>query len=824
MMKNILKISGALLILCMGVMVMSSCKKDKGGDLTIADTEFALPSSKSQASFLVVASGSWSAVSNAAWCTIDHASGKGDQRITVTAEANQASEVRKAVIRVTSGSKSIEVNVTQSAFGALSLTPTSFIVSKDAGVSKVELSASSDWQLRDVLPAWLTISASEGAGGVQELELSYIANPDEMARNTEVVFQIKSSLKDTIALRFTQLGLRGNKQMSDSLALHALFSMFDLSGLRKEDQAASQIWDPTTPFKEWTGVKTTLIGGETRVTTLLLSSVVNYLKFSPWKLHQPLPDDIRYLTELRELSCTDLGLGGAIPAAIGDLTKLESLDFEGNHLTGNLPETMVKLQKLKVLNLSCNNYFEGDVPAFIGELLALEQVSFAFTSFGKVPDMFAKLQNLETLRLNNMWKVKDDQGGGDIVPMPDGEWVVDPDDGGKIWVPKANSVAYRFTPRYRAAQAAAATSGRRSIGGVTGQRVGRNQQPDGSWQENGTSGNGLGSAPERQFPTSLLKLTKLRNLYVNTSNFVGELPATMGESMPTLEQFMAYDNKFTGSLPASLALAPILSVLNVSTNQFSGNIPAEFGKCTYLRAFILANNAFEGSLPGELGKCTELQVLNVSNNKLSGVITNDLLRSSNYQEFNISFNKFTGVIPANIGNHNMMWYFNISNNSFTALDDNIKNAVAINEFIVSDNLLTAIPDGVKYWAKCASLNFANNNITGTIPSGVYQMHGLSLPQFYGNRMSGVIPEEFLNHRNNRPTTVGSIPSVDGSGFINNTQKNFNWSLICPQQSGFGFSNCPRYAGDGLQPEYPGAGDLTPNPIPNPTKTRAFGRR
>ena len=63
-------------------------------------------------------------------------------------------------------------------------------------------------------------------------------------------------------------------------------------------------------------------------------------------------------------------LTGAIPAALGKLSKLEILWLSNNQLSGGLPPELGNLSELTILYLY-NNRLSGDIPQEFGKLTSL---------------------------------------------------------------------------------------------------------------------------------------------------------------------------------------------------------------------------------------------------------------------------------------------------------------------------------------------------------------------------------------------------------------------------------------------------------------------
>jgi len=75
----------------------------------------------------------------------------------------------------------------------------------------------------------------------------------------------------------------------------------------------------------------------------------------------PLPDFLKGMTNLRELSMKQNQLTGEIPTWLGDLTNLHVLDLDFNELRGPIPPELGKLTLMDTLMLN-RNYLSGNIP------------------------------------------------------------------------------------------------------------------------------------------------------------------------------------------------------------------------------------------------------------------------------------------------------------------------------------------------------------------------------------------------------------------------------------------------------------------------------
>ena len=95
------------------------------------------------------------------------------------------------------------------------------------------------------------------------------------------------------------------------------------------------------------------------------------------------------------------GLGGVIPAALGDLAQLQDLWLGGNQLTGEIPPELGNLTSLYSLYLD-QNRLTGEIPAELGSLSVLEDL-FLYNNqlTGSIPPEVAGLEDLRQLWITN---------------------------------------------------------------------------------------------------------------------------------------------------------------------------------------------------------------------------------------------------------------------------------------------------------------------------------------------------------------------------------------------------------------------------------------
>ena len=118
-------------------------------------------------------------------------------------------------------------------------------------------------------------------------------------------------------------------------------------------------------------------------------------------------------------------------------------------------------------------------------------------------------------------------------------------------------------------------------------------------------------------PTTITKLTKLRELYIRYTSVSGQIPHFLSQ-MKTL-QFLEFSNcKLSGNLPTWLPSLPDLYGVAFDNNRISGAIPDSFGFVSKRFGYMtLSGNRLSGKIPSSLGKL-DLKTVDLSRNKLEG--------------------------------------------------------------------------------------------------------------------------------------------------------------------------------------------------------------
>jgi len=249
-------------------------------------------------------------------------------------------------------------------------------------------------------------------------------------------------------------------------------------------------------------------------------------------------------------------LEGELPASIGDLTALERLNINNNQLYGDIPDEIANLTKLKIISIAANLY-TGEFPTVICDLDSLIHLFASDNSFeGEIP--------------------------AEVFNMPMLEWL---------------------------------DLGYNSFSGCLP-------------QEN--------------------NLDSLEILYISHNLLSGEIPTGIC-NCTNLTGINISNNCFTGMLPPEIGNLTKLGQLWISSNMFSGEIPTEINNLTELYSIHFNDNNFSGTMPS-LAELDKLEWLYLDFNNFTGVpdfTENDSLKVLWISENMLTFEDIEPIINNN---------------------------------------------------------------------------------------------------------------------------------------------------------------------------------
>lgn len=148
-------------------------------DLTGGGTQYTLSASTSTSLSVSSASGqtsvslsgndSWTASSDAAWCTLPSSSGTAPSTMYINYQANTATSSRIAHVTIRGINSNTTINVTITQQGSVPIPPqpsvTQIDFSKEGGMRTIDVTGTDSWTVTSANTVWCTVSPSSGTGG-----------------------------------------------------------------------------------------------------------------------------------------------------------------------------------------------------------------------------------------------------------------------------------------------------------------------------------------------------------------------------------------------------------------------------------------------------------------------------------------------------------------------------------------------------------------------------------------------------------------------------------------------------------------------------------
>ncbi|KAK4845730.1 hypothetical protein QYF36_008405 [Acer negundo] len=101
-----------------------------------------------------------------------------------------------------------------------------------------------------------------------------------------------------------------------------------------------------------------------------------------------------------------------------------------------------------------------------------------------------------------------------------------------------------------------------------------------------------------ELPPSLQNCTSMDSLDLGDNKLSGNLPAWIGESMPSLSILRLRSNFFGGNIPSQICILSTLHILDLSHNNLSGFIPPCLGNLSRLEVKPSETEKYEGRILG----------------------------------------------------------------------------------------------------------------------------------------------------------------------------------------------------------------------------------
>ncbi|CAD6219217.1 unnamed protein product [Miscanthus lutarioriparius] len=469
-------------------------------------------------------------------------------------------------------------------------------------------------------------------------------------------------------------------------------------------------------------------------------SHLRILDLSKNNISGQVPTSVGNLTRLESLFMNNNGISGSIPSIFSDLlplrTRLRQLDFSNNHISGALPLDLGRFGQLQSLDVSGNN-ISGTVPPSIGNLTLLEHFYMHDNIIsGEIPLAICNLTSLKDLEMSvNHLTGQIPAELSNLVRL-------------RTLGVSSNRITGAIPP-------ALGSLGQLQILNVSGNQIYGTIPPSiGNltqlvflcMQKNSISG---------EIPLAICNLTSLWDLEMSVNNLTGQIPAELSN----LRNIGAIDlgsNQLHGGIPPSLSELRDMFYLGLQQNNLSGNIPpAIFLNCTGLGLVDVGNNSLSGEIPRAISSTTKCQfvVINLYSNKLQGTLPRWIANCTDMMTLDVEDNLLNDELPTSIiSGMKKLMYLHLSINSFRSHDGNcnldpffvaLSNCTSLQEVEAS-----AVGMGGQLPSRLGSLlpisichlNLESNTIEGPIPESVGDVINITWMNLSSNLLNGTIPK------------------------------------------------------------------------------------
>ncbi|OVA02665.1 Protein kinase domain [Macleaya cordata] len=253
-----------------------------------------------------------------------------------------------------------------------------------------------------------------------------------------------------------------------------------------------------------------------------------------------------------------------------------------------------------------------------------------------------------------------------------------------------------------------------------------------------------------RIPTELGSLSKLLRLVLDQNQLTGTIPVSLSNlssldrlsfgrnnliaqffNISSIDYFVVAGNQFHGTIPPDIGLTlPNLQYLGLYSNRFSGTLPISIANASGLVALDFGKNQFTGLITPSLGTLKGLNFLNLQSNQLGVGEIDDLT-------FLDSLTNCSDLEVLGLNNNNLMG----------RLPDSVANLSAkLSSFFIGENQISGkIPIGMENLVSLASLRMEFNLLTGSIPVSIGKLSNLQEVHMHGNQLSGQIPSNICNN-------------------------------------------------------------------------------
>ncbi|CAN6566519.1 unnamed protein product [Malus baccata var. baccata] len=284
----------------------------------------------------------------------------------------------------------------------------------------------------------------------------------------------------------------------------------------------------------------------------------------------------------------------------------------------------------------------------------------------------------------------------------------------------------------------------------------------------------------------LCNMKNLLSLDLSQNNLGGMLPQCLGNFSDHLILLLLGNNSFHGIIPQTYNKGSSLRMIDVSHNKLQGQLPRSLANCVILEYLVLSNNRFNDVFPIWLGTLLELKLLAMRRNGFYGVIgkSRKNVDFPKLRILDLAYNDFTGVgydVDGFPVFNNVSCQLMIATKGLEQYYPKIREEFA--SFDISSNKFEGkIPEFIGNLKELRSLNLSHNILTGSIPSSFGNLMKLESLDLSQNKLSGRIPQQlvqlnFLSSFNvSHNNLTGAIPQGTQLSSLNVTSYEGNPGL------------------------------------------------
>ncbi|GMP35651.1 hypothetical protein CsSME_00008014 [Camellia sinensis var. sinensis] len=246
---------------------------------------------------------------------------------------------------------------------------------------------------------------------------------------------------------------------------------------------------------------------------------------------------------------------------------------------------------------------------------------------------------------------------------------------------------------------------------------------------------------------SLLNLTSLTFLDLSECGLLGKFPDGIFHLPHLNELRIFYNPALTGYFPEFINSSSPLQYLYLEYTNFSGELPDSIGNLKSLKRLGAFRCKFYGSIPTSLGNLTEMTHLGIRFNNFTGMLPSSLSNLGNLVYLGVGGNNFEGEIADFLPNVKSLLYLYIGSNNFGGPFPSLgANLTSLVDLDLSNTQLTGpLPPQIIELPNLRRLILGDNLINGTIPSWVFSLPALEYFNLSNNKLTGHVKEFKSTH-------------------------------------------------------------------------------